>query len=189
MTDQSIPRPYSVDLSTVMPSELEGLWQCEGQWWRERLLWDISDTLTALRRVVERRSMLRKAVRVGTQTVGYVSYMIAGRLGVLSSLVVSPEWSNLTVGKCLLKATVDAMRQHGVARIESPCVSMHYPSLVSGFEREGFQTYWRDFLRVDLHHEHLPMQPQPLIQMEPWWGTHLGAFPGAHPEAVAPGHP
>src|SRR5262245_8177055 len=96
-TEHSLPRSHIVDLSTVGPTELEGLWQCEGQWWRERLLWDISDTLAALRRVVARRGVLGKVVRVGTQTVGYAYYVVTEHLGVLAGLVVSPEWSHRTV--------------------------------------------------------------------------------------------
>ena len=168
-----IPRPHVVDLHTVDPAELEGLWQCEGQWWREQLLWDISDTLAALRRVVARRGVPGKAVRVGPQIAGYAYYVIVGRLGVLASLVVSPEWSHRTVGESLLQATVDALRQQGVARIESPCVSMHHAWLVAAFERAGFQTYWREFLRLDLHHGHPPVRPPDPVQLEPWRGTYL----------------
>ena len=173
LTDNPTPRPHVVDLSTVVPAELEGLWRCEAQWWRERLLWDISDALAALRRVVARRGVPGKVVRVGTQTVGYAYYVVAGRLGVLAGLVVSPEWSHRAVGESLLHATVDALRQQGVARIESPCVSMHHAWLVSAFEREGFQTYWREFLRLDLPREAPPARPPAPVQLEPWRGTSL----------------
>jgi ribosomal protein S18 acetylase RimI-like enzyme len=163
-----------VDLPTVASADLEALWQYEEQWWRERLLWDVSDALAALRRVVERRSVAGKAVRVGSQTVGYAYYAITGYLGVLSALVVLPEWSNHSVGECLLQATVDAMRRQGVARIESPCVSMHHPWLVPAFERHEFQTYWREFLRVDLHRQALPAARPDTVQLEPWRRAHLG---------------
>lgn len=162
-----------VDLSTVAPAELEGLWQCEGQWWRERLLWDISDVLAVLRRVVARRGVPGKAVRVGPQTVGYAYYVVAGHLGVLAGFVVSPEWSSPIVGESLLHATVDALRQQGVARIESPCVSMSHAWLVSAFEREGFQTSWREFLRLDLYRQYPPVRPSAPLHLEPWHGTSL----------------
>ena len=171
LTDHPTSRPQVVDLSTVAPAEIEGLWRCEAQWWREQLLWDISDTLAALRRVVARRGVPGKVVRVGTQTVGYAYYVIAGRLGVLGGLVVSPEWSNPMVGESLLHATVDALRQQGVVRIESPCVSMHHAWLVSAFEREGFQTSWREFLRLDLQRAYPPARPLAPIHLEPWRGT------------------
>lgn len=173
LTDNPTPRPQVVDLSTVAPAELEGLWQREEQWWRERLLWDISDGLAALRRVVARRGVPGKVVRVGAQTVGYAYYVVAGHLGVLAGLVVSPECSDPIVGESLVHATVDALRQQGVARIESPCVSMHHAWLVAAFEREGFQTSWREFLRLDLHREHPPARPPASLQLEPWRGTSL----------------
>ena len=174
VTENPLPRLEVVDLSTVVPSALEALWRYEGQWWREQLRWDIADALAALRRVVERRGVPGKAVRVGTQTVAYAYYMLAGRLGVLSSLAMLPEWSTTTVGESLLQAMVDSLRHQDVARIESPCVCVPHPWLVPAFERQGFQTYWREFLRVDLHHEHLPVQPPALAQLEPWRRAHLG---------------
>src|SRR5205823_4492260 len=151
-------RPQVVDLRTVTASDLERLWHHEGQWWREHLLWDISDPLAALRRVVERQGVPGKAVRVGTQIVGYAYYVISGDLGVLSGLVVLPAWDIPEVGESLLQATVDAIRQQGVRRIESPGVSMASPWLVPVCEDAGFQTSWRDFLRVDLPHAPAPMR-------------------------------
>jgi len=173
VTAQPGPEPRVVDLSTVIPAELEELWRCEGQWWRERLLWDISGSLEALRRVVARHGVSGKVVRVGTQTVGYAYYVVVGHLGVLAGLMVAPEWSNPTVGESLLHATVEALRRQGVARIESPCVPIHHDWLVSAFEREGFQTSWREFLRLDLHREPPSARPPAPIQLEPWHGTSL----------------
>ena len=160
VTAHPVPSPRIVDLSTITPGDLEGLWRYEEQWWREQLLWDISDALAALRRVVERCGVAGKAVCVGTRTVGYAYYVIAGHVGILSGLVVSPEWNQATVGEPLLQATVDAVRQQGVTRIECPCVCMPHTWLVPGFERAGFQTYWREFLRLDLHGQALPPPPR-----------------------------
>ena len=171
VTEQPVPRLQVVDLSAVAPAELEDLWQCEGQWWREQLLWDLSDALAALRRVVARHGVPGKVVRVGTQTVGYAYYVVAGRLGILAGFMVAPEGSNPMAGESLLHATVEALRQQGVARIESPCVSMRHAWLVSTFEREGFQTSWREFLRLDLHREYPPARPPTPIQLEPWRRT------------------
>jgi len=172
--EHSIPRPQVVDLGTVMSSELEGLWRCEAQWWRERLLWDISAPLAALRRVIERQGVPGQAVRVGTQTVGYAYYVISGDLGILSSLMVVPEWDTLEVGGSLLQATVDALRRQGVRRIESPCISMASQWLVPACERAGFQTFWRASLSDDLQHLAPAPTPNPtLVELELWQGTHL----------------
>ena len=94
-----MPKSQVVDLCTVTPAELEGLWHHEEQWWREHLLWDISHPLEVLRRVIGRRGVPGKAVRVGTQTVGYTYYVISGSLGVLSGLVVAPAWNIPEVGR------------------------------------------------------------------------------------------
>jgi len=173
VSEHPIPRFQIVDLCTVTPAELEGLWYHEEQWWRERLLWDISHPLEVLRRVIGRRSVPGKAVRVGTQTVGYTYYVISGSLGVLSGLVVAPAWNIPEVGGGLLQATIDAIRQQGVRRIESPCVSMASPWLVPVCERAGLQAAWRAFLRVELVGAHASVQSPTFVQLEPWRETHV----------------
>jgi ribosomal protein S18 acetylase RimI-like enzyme len=168
-----MPQAQVVDLCTVTPADLEGLWHYEVQWWREHLLWDISRPLEVLRRVIGRRGVLGKAVRVGPQTVGYTYYVISGSLGVLAGLVVAPAWNIAEVGEGLLHATVDAMRQRGVQRIESACVSMASPWLVPVCERAGLQTAWRAFLRVELAGAHTAVQPPALVELEPWQERHV----------------
>jgi ribosomal protein S18 acetylase RimI-like enzyme len=160
--EQPIPQPQVIDLGSVTPSELEGIWHYEEHWWREHLLWDISHPLAALRRVIERRGVLGKVVRVGTQTAGYAYYVITGNLGILSGLVVAPAWNTPEVGGSLLRTTVDAMRQRGVRRIESPCVSLPYPWLVPVYAHAGLQAAWRAFLRVELARMHTS-EPSPSL--------------------------
>jgi ribosomal protein S18 acetylase RimI-like enzyme len=168
-----MPPPQVIDLGSVMPSELEEIWHYEAQWWREHLLWDISPPLAALRRVIERRGVPGKAVRVGTQTVGYAYYVITGNLGILSGLVVAPAWNTPEVGGSLLRATVEAIRQRGVQRIESPCVSMPSPWLVPVCERAGLQAAWRAFLRVELARVRASVPSPAQVQLEPWRERHL----------------
>lgn len=175
LTSSGLPEPRIVDLWTVTPAALDGLWRHEEQWWREHLRWHIADALAALRRVVERRGVPGKAVYVGEQLVGYAYYIIAGSLGILSTPVMAPEWSHDVAGELLLQASVDAVRQQGVSRIESPCLGQHYPWLVPGFERAGFQTYWRDFLRLDLPQQWPQSAPSLAVQLEPWRPTSLHA--------------
>jgi len=171
--EHPMPKPQVVDLLTVAPAELEGLWRYEAQWWREHLLWDIAQPLEVLRRVIGRRGVAGKAVRVGTQTVGYTYYVISGSLGVLSGLVIAPAWNIPEVGESLLQATVAAMRQRGVRRIESPCVSMASPWLVPVGERAGLQAAWRAFLRVELACAHISVQNPVFVQLEPWREMHV----------------
>jgi ribosomal protein S18 acetylase RimI-like enzyme len=129
--------------------------------------------LETLRRVIGRRGVSGKAVRVGTQTVGYTYYVISGSLGVLSSLVVTPAWNIPEVGESLFQATLDVIRQRGVRRIECPCVSMAAPWLVSMCERTGLQTAWRAFLRAELARTNMAVQSPARIQLEPWQERHV----------------
>jgi ribosomal protein S18 acetylase RimI-like enzyme len=162
-----------VDLGAVTPADLEDLWQHEVHLWHDRLLWDVSGTCAALRRIVERRGLPGKAIRVNAQTVGYAYYGVVGRLGVISGLVVSPDWQSTDVGETLLHQTVDQIRRQGVSRIESPFVSIDAPWLAPVFEREGFRTYWREFLRCELRQARRPVQAPAMVSLEPWREAHL----------------
>jgi ribosomal protein S18 acetylase RimI-like enzyme len=157
-----------VDLRTVTPTELDALWQHEIRFWRERLLWDISGTCAALRRLVERGSLPGKAVRVGDRTVGYTYYGVAERLALMCSLVVLPDWSHTNVVEALVQESVGQIKRQGVNRIEGQFLSIDAPWLVATFEHVGFRTYWREFLRMaipqprDLVRPAVPMDLQPL---------------------------
>jgi ribosomal protein S18 acetylase RimI-like enzyme len=168
-------RPQVVDLCTVKPAELEALWQGEAQWWHEQLRWDISDKLAALRRVLARGSVAGKAVRVGPETVGYTYYGMVDRLAMIAGPVLAPEWSNAAVGEPLLQETVEAVRQHGVWRIESQCVATDGYWRCPAFEHTGFRTYWREFLRLDLSQTPGSISPPALVHLEPWQRESLSA--------------
>jgi ribosomal protein S18 acetylase RimI-like enzyme len=163
-----------VDLCAVTAVDLEELWEHELGVWRDRLLWNASDALAALRRVVQRGTLPGKAVRVHQRTVGYTYYGMAGRLGVIGGLVVLPDWSHEGVGETLLKNTIHDMRRLGVARIESRFVGVDCPWLGAALESEGFRIYWRDFLRRDLHRSPPPILAPAMVSLEPWQQTHLG---------------
>lgn len=161
-------QPYTVDLATVPPHALDRLWHYEAQWWQETFLWGIAASLEALRRVVERRGVPGQVVYVGTQAVGYVYYVVTGTLGTLSGLVVLPEWNTPVVGEALLNAALRALRQHRVTRLESSCMSMASTPLIPVFEGAGFQTYWREFLRLELRQAFLPESRNAQVQIVPW---------------------
>jgi len=168
--ERPLPSLHVVDLFAVKPAELEDLWEQEVRVWRDRLLWDISGPLASLRHVIARGELPGKAVRVGVQTVGYAYYVVAGRLGVLSGLVVSPAWSTTHVGGTLLKETIAEIRRKGVPRIESQFVSPDCPWLIPSFEHEGFCAYWREFLRMDLPGVRGPASPLARVDLQPWRG-------------------
>jgi ribosomal protein S18 acetylase RimI-like enzyme len=193
---------HVVDLSIVRPGELERLWQHEAKSWQECLLWDISDPLYRLQRMVERGSIAGKTLRDGTGAAGYACYTVAGNLGVISRLVISPE-CDAGRAEILIRETVGAVRRTGASRIEGPFISIDSPWLPQLFEQQGFHTYWREFLRRQLYRagdqdphldQNLP-HPSPLLQqsgrgaekgmggrgadvrtnvhLEPWRGSNL----------------
>jgi GNAT superfamily N-acetyltransferase len=161
-----------VNLPAVSPAELEGLWQREEQLWRERFFWDVSDRLAVLGRVVQRGDLSGKAVRVGGRIVGYAYCLLGGHLGVIAGFVVSPE-SSTAATAILVQETVDEIRRTGVSRIESSFVPIDGPSLPPFFEREGFRTYWREFMRYELSRTQGSMSPSALVELEPLRGSDL----------------
>jgi ribosomal protein S18 acetylase RimI-like enzyme len=173
VAERSVSRLQVVDLRTVEAAELDDLWQHEGRLWRERLCWDISDACAARRRIVERHGLRGKAVRVGARTVAYAYYVIAGHLGVIAGLVVSPDWSRTGVGGILLQETIDEIRRTSVSRIESPFVAIDGPWLTPIFAQEGFRSYGREFLRLELCRPRPPVNPLAMVHIEPWQGIHL----------------
>jgi ribosomal protein S18 acetylase RimI-like enzyme len=175
---------HVVDLSIVRPGELERLWQREAQSWRQRLLWDISDSLYRLQRMVERCSIAGKILRNGTGAAGYACYAVAGKLGVISRLAISPE-CDAGEAEILIRETVSAVRQTGASRIEGRFISIDSRWLPQLFEQLCFHTYWREFLGHQLYpagcqNPH-PQQSQPEagtranVYLEPWRGSNLRA--------------
>jgi ribosomal protein S18 acetylase RimI-like enzyme len=175
------------DLSSVRMADLEGLWRGEVGFWRTRLLWDVSGTFAALRRIQERGGLAGKAVRANGRVVGYASYGVAGQLGVMSGLAVLPEWRNTGVGPILVQASIEAIRRLGVSRIETRFVSSDDVWLLAAFEREGFRTYWREFLRADLKQRREVVQAPAAVLLEPWQSTHLGEAAAMLQQAYAGG--
>jgi ribosomal protein S18 acetylase RimI-like enzyme len=157
-----------VDLSIIKAPELDELWRHEMRVWRDRLLWDVSHGVAALRRIIERGGLPGKAVQVGSRTVGYAYYGIAGRLGVIGGVVVAPAWNNPDVGERLLQRTIDEIRAKGVSRIESQFLAIDCPWLSPAFERQGFRTYWREFLRLDIRRPQRAVSPLAMVSLEPW---------------------
>ena len=176
-----------VDLCTVSAADLEDLWQHELCLWRDRLRWNASDALAALRRIVQRRALRGKAVRVHERTVAYTYYGMVGRLGVIGSLVVLPDWSRSGVGGTLLKKTIHEIRRQGASRIESRFVCVDCPWLGTTLESEGFRIHWREFLRCDLRHSPPPMLAPATVSLEPWQQSHLGEAAGILQAAYAGG--
>lgn len=169
---------HVVDLCTVESVELVTLWEREIRQWRERLLWDVSGAFAAFRRSVERGGLSGKVVRVDGRAAGYAYYVIAGRLGVLSSPVMSPESGSPGVAERLLQETIGEIRAKGVQRIESPFVSIDCPWLAPTFEGLGFRTHWREFLRINLDRSRAVGPPPAMVQLEPWWGLQLDEAAG-----------
>jgi ribosomal protein S18 acetylase RimI-like enzyme len=163
-----------VDLTQVTADELEDLWQAETRLWHDRLLWDVSASYEVLRRLVMRRSLSGKAVRIDGRVVAYACYVVVRQLAVIPALAVSPDVVRTGAGETLLRHSVEAMRGHGVRRIESQFIRDDSPWLPAAFAREGFRTYWNEWLRLDMRRATPPAEAVPGVSFEPWQEKYLG---------------
>jgi ribosomal protein S18 acetylase RimI-like enzyme len=157
-----------VDLDSVRVSELEVFFNQELAQWRERLLWDVSGALAALRRALERGGVNGKAIRCGPSTVGYAYFIVEGGRGVVTGLSVAPGWRGAGAAKLLVRAVVSELRRRGVARIESQFVSFDSPWLVSCFEGERFRSFWREFRRLNLPRPRAVAASTAPLALQPW---------------------
>jgi ribosomal protein S18 acetylase RimI-like enzyme len=173
VADKANSGPQVVDLCTLAAAELDELWRHEVGAWRDRLLWDISAAAAAFRRIMGRGGVPGKAVRIEGRVVGFAYCTVVGHLGVIAGLVMPPGWGAMAAGEVLLRETVDALRSTGVERIEAPLLSFDHPWLTAAFERLGFRTCWREFLRVALHDMPAPMPPPAAVELAPWRGARL----------------
>jgi len=143
-----------VDLSRVRPRELKSLWEREVRLWRDKLDWDVSGAMSALERAVDRGGLNGKAIRCGGVIAAYAYYVVEGDRGVISGLVVSPAFRDSEIGRMMLHAILEDLYRRGVRRIETQFVCFDAPWLAECFEAEGFQTFWRDFLRRTVSRVH-----------------------------------
>jgi ribosomal protein S18 acetylase RimI-like enzyme len=144
------------DFSRARLAELDLLWQEEERWWRDCLDWDIGASRNRLRWAAGYGAVSSKILLDGDRVVGSAYYTIVEHLGTIWSVIVPSECDGAG-RELLVHETVGAMRQTGVSRIESPSVSLASLLLRPLFEREGFATFWRDFLK---HHLPPDLNPQ-----------------------------
>lgn len=162
-----------IDLQTVGAAALDVLCQREIRLWRERLFWDVSARVATFGRLLERRGVQGVALRIEPRVVGYAYYVISGRLGVLVGLDIEPDWAVPEAGETLLSAVLRALWRHDITRIESPFVSFDHAWLPRAFEAQGFRTYWREFLRIQVTEPPESACVLPQMRLESWQGGHL----------------
>ena len=162
-----------VDLCRVRPYELRSLWDREARLWRERFDWDVSTAMSALERAVDRGGLVGKAIRCDGVTAAYAYYVVEGDRGVISGLGVSPAFRDSEIGRMMLHAILEDLYRRRVRRIETQFVCFDAPWLAECFEAEGFQTFWRDFLRRTVSRVHPDAGSSSRVVLLPWTAWNL----------------
>lgn len=173
IAERALPNLQVVDLSRVRPAELKSLWAREVRLWRDKLDWDVAGAMSALERALDRGGLTGKAVRCGGVAAAYAHYVVEGDRGVISGLVASPSFRGPQVGAAIVDAIVEELDRRRVRRIESQFIFFDSPWLSSCFEEHGFQTHWREFLRLSLSRPRPQHQPSNHVVVLPWSAWNL----------------
>lgn len=173
IAERALPNLQVVDLSRLRSTELKGLWAREVRLWRDKLDWDVSGAMSALERAVDRGGLTGKAIRCGGVTAAYAYYVVEGDRGVISGLVVSPSFRAEHIGAAIVDAVVDELERRNVRRVETQFICYDAPWLSSCFEARGFQTHWREFLRVAISRPRPQRESSKHVVVLPWSAWNL----------------
>lgn len=172
IAERPVPGLEVVDLGRVRPRELVHLWEREIRLWREVLGWDVSDAVRGLSRAVDRGGLLGKVARSGGEALGYTYFGVEGSRAVISGLVVPPH-RGAEVGEALVDALLEDVGRLRVRRVETQFLCFESEWLAPCFESHGFDTHWREFLRLDLDRVSSRSPSADGFLLLPWSGWNL----------------
>ena len=163
--------PEIVELTSLLPGALDGLFQREIQIWERRFQWDFRPSADLLRRFVQMRSLYGYALVAGNEVVGYSYYVCEGKKGLIGDFYVREDYASTANELTLLGATVQGlMRTAGVRRIESQLMLLNAPPSLRLPFSQHLARYDRCFMEI--HTEGLvalkPRTPEVKATFHPW---------------------
>jgi ribosomal protein S18 acetylase RimI-like enzyme len=138
-------------LSEVPPRELRPLLDEEAATWERDLSWDFSEVRTAISGGVERGNLQGRAVVEGSRAVAYCYFMADAARVIVGSIFASCTRRGRGLEDELALAVVaDARRERGSGRVECQTLFCTSSAVDGCFEREGFTSRARHYMRRDL---------------------------------------
>jgi ribosomal protein S18 acetylase RimI-like enzyme len=141
-----------VDLRQLSSRQIEPLLSEEAQHWREELRWDYRASLDLIKKFMDAKSLAGCAAMEAGQALGYSFYVIEEHKGLLGGLYVSPGHQQRPLAEQLLANVLETLRAiPGVERIEAQLIPFGC-EFDDALVRQGFRTYPRQFMVLDLGH-------------------------------------
>lgn len=158
-----------VELTSLGPEDLEGLWTEERRHWEELLYWDSEPATALVRAAVRRRRLPWKVILAGGKVVGCGYYLIDRSRAVLGGFTLAKGARTSAMVVTLAKSLFVAVQSKpGVRRIETQFVPFELSSLRKAFLAGGFREFERVFLRNDLATGRRIATEHGGFQFEPW---------------------
>jgi ribosomal protein S18 acetylase RimI-like enzyme len=161
-----------LDLRLLRPSDLEPLLEEEKLVWMESLRWDYSATASMVTRYLRSRALTGYAAVEDGRAVAYSFYICEGHKGLIGDAFVSRRFRDGTIETRLLTHLVETLlATPTVQRVEAQLIQLDTPSVREFFRSQGFVTYDRKFLLLELA-RHAPnhREPAPGVELRTWEG-------------------
>ncbi len=124
--------PSLVDLRELRASDLAPVLEAQVAYWRSRFSWDIAPAMGAMRKMLDRRALVGRAVVSSGRPAGYCYFMPRGRIATVGDLFVLRDCDRRgRMQQRLLESTLSAAAlQPGVERIQGQLLFLRtLPSL------------------------------------------------------------
>ena len=149
-------------LREVSPRDLRSLLDEEAAQWDAELGWDFGEVRAAVAGGVERGTLPGRVMTDGARAAAYCYYMVDSSRTIVGSIFAAREHRSQGLEDELVDAVIgDARAERGSGRVECQTLFCTAPSADERFERAGFTSRARHYMRRDLG-EPLPPGESPL---------------------------
>jgi ribosomal protein S18 acetylase RimI-like enzyme len=147
-------------LREVGPRELRPLLDEEAAFWHKELGWDFGEVLLAVSGGIERRSLPGRVVEDGARAAAYCYYMVDPARVIVGSIFAARDYRGRGLEEELVDAVIeDARQERGRGRVECQTLFCTTPKADARFERKGFATRPRHYMRRELTEPVAPPAP------------------------------
>jgi ribosomal protein S18 acetylase RimI-like enzyme len=144
-------------LREAQPRELAPLLDEEAALWQAELGWDFGEVRAAVSGGIERGTLAGRVVADGARAVAYSYYMVDPARVILGSIFATRALRGQGLEEDLVDAVIeDARAERGSGRVECQTLFCTAPGADARFERQGFATRARHYMRRELTGPPLP---------------------------------
>ncbi len=138
-------------LREARPRELRALLDEEAAQWHSELGWDFAEVRAAVSGGIERGTLPGRVMEDGGRAVAYCYYMVDPARVIVGSIFATRALRGQGVEDDLVDAVIeDALAERGAGRVECQTLFCTAPSVDARFERKGFASRPRHYMRREL---------------------------------------